>query len=627
MVTDMQLNALQKVKDRLRKEILNDADVSSPVEWAEKYRIIPNGDSIWPGRFSFDRVPFMREIAECFSVNSPVKEVAFKKASQVMGTTSLTENIIGYYLHAEPCNILLVANRANIIETNIQPRLLRMINETPIKDKMLSSVRGKFNTYDAQVILRGATKPDAFRNYSARVLILEELTGYPESFKREGPVKELAKARTSTYESVRKILYISSALNHGDDMDQLFLAGDQRYYHIPCPHCNHYQKLVWQGIKYEVDEQLRIKKDSVFYECAVCKKAIKEEDKTQIFSRGIWRAEDPEKANEEYRSYHLSALYSPYGMHSWAAIAGQFETAKIESGNKMRAFYNTVLGENYSETAVNTPTLQQMLARLSDGRLLYNRGQSPVPILYATVGVDVQQDRLEVEVVGWEKDKRNYSVNYYQLHGDPALLHDEEGCWTQLNQLLNAIEAQGILSVCLIDAGNKPGQIYDYIASICPHQWTYPIMGEAPLSGEWPYKQKPVEGYADMIRLHLNTPYFKRLFIDDAFRPMPRDSSLPERYVGFPADYDEVHFERLFRSERVEIKRINGIERQRWVQVKKDNHPLDARVYAMAGAFFLRELISKHILYLDRVDSAAAENYIIEAIGAKTLDLRELYYD
>lgn len=39
---------------------------------------------------------------------------------------------------------------------------------------------------------------------------------------------------------------------------------------------------------------------------------------------------------------------------------------------------------------------------------------------FLTAGVDVQRDRLELEIVGWCADKRSYSIDYRVIEGDTA---------------------------------------------------------------------------------------------------------------------------------------------------------------------------------------------------------------
>ena len=55
----------------------------------------------------------------------------------------------------------------------------------------------------------------------------------------------------------------------------------------------------------------------------------------------------------------------------------------------------------------------------------YSPSAMPYRILYLTAGVDVQDNRLEVEIVGWRREKRDdieesWGVEELYLYGDPA---------------------------------------------------------------------------------------------------------------------------------------------------------------------------------------------------------------
>lgn len=50
-----------------------------------------------------------------------------------------------------------------------------------------------------------------------------------------------------------------------------------------------------------------------------------------------------------------------------------------------------------------------------------------------TAGVDVQKDRLEVEVVAWGKSRENWSIDYRVFEGDTG----RGEVWGKLSELLN----------------------------------------------------------------------------------------------------------------------------------------------------------------------------------------------
>ena len=614
-------NLLSKFGEATRRE----ERIDSIKDWAEGNRTIPAGDSVWPGKMSYDRVPYMLEILACFDPASQVREVAFQKGSQVMGTGSLTESIIGYYMAERPCPIMLVGSSAELIMKSMQPRILRMIrNSKSLDSKIIHARRGAINFVNGNLYMTGPSIPNNFRNVAIKILILEEITAYPASARGEGSVIELAKTRTATYEGSRKILYISSARSNADEMDKRFNDGDSRFYHVPCPLCGHYQRLVFNNIKYEMSGD-RVLADTVVYQCGSCQKTFEETHKPRLFDQGFWQVSKPENARKDYRSYHLSALYSPFGLQSWADIAARYERAKKEGGESLRVFFNTVLGENYTDADVVTPTLPEIFAKIQNGKYQYLRGAAPLPLLYVTIGVDVQLDRLEVEVLGWATEKRSFSIDYYILRGDPALHMDPAGCWAQLTRILVHLSKINIFHVCLIDAGNNGYQVYDFLSKYKSSEIKgiiMPIVGESPAGATYPYKIRPVEGYGQMKRLHINTPLFKSMFFSDSFQTVPAEG-IPPRYCSFPTDYDRKHFDHLYLSEKPVRVKKSGKEITEWVKLSRHNHALDARVYAMSAAFYVREFVCKNLLNRERVDSDAADAYFAEFVGAKLVDLRE----
>ena len=44
----------------------------------------------------------------------------------------------------------------------------------------------------------------------------------------------------------------------------------------------------------------------------------------------------------------------------------------------------------------------------------------PDDVVLITCGVDVQDDRFELEVVGWGRDEECWSLDYQVIYGDPS---------------------------------------------------------------------------------------------------------------------------------------------------------------------------------------------------------------
>lgn len=144
---------------------------------------------------------------------------------------------------------------------------------------------------------------------------------------------------------------------------------------------------------------------------------------TWMLEQGEWRA----TAEGDGRTgFHLSSLYSPVGWFSWTDAAAMYEQAQ-RAPDLMKGLINTVLGLPFEEEAEASEW-----QRLDDRRENYKIGAVPMPGLFLTAGIDVQKDRLEVEVFAWGGDKESWSVDYSVLDGDTA----RPEIWDRLDELL-----------------------------------------------------------------------------------------------------------------------------------------------------------------------------------------------
>ena len=90
---------------------------------------------------------------------------------------------------------------------------------------------------------------------------------------------------------------------------------------------------------------------------------------------------------------------------------------------------NTKLGESWEDQAGDTVPADPLMARREDwGEAL------PASIAVLTAGVDVQGDRIEVQIVGWGRDEEAWVIDYRVLWGDPS----GPRLWSDLDIVLQA---------------------------------------------------------------------------------------------------------------------------------------------------------------------------------------------
>lgn len=484
----------------------------TPSRWAEQKRYLPPSVTGLPGPFRFEVAPYLREPLDCLSVDSPIREVAFMKGVQICATTGILENAVGYCIdHVKTAPVMLVTADAELAKLRMESHITPMLQSSELEhliksaDEKNSRKQGKTDKKiewegGGYLIPFGAQNANKLRSIPIRFLLRDEIDGWPDVVGKDGDPLKLSMDRTAAYEGSRKILDISTPTIRGQSkIDRQFRRGDQRHYYVCCLSCGFPQVLRWShtdnatgavsGITWET-ENGRLVADSVRYLCQNCGHAHTNEDKTRLLSPdngAEWRPEAVPEA-PHIRSYHLSALYSPVGMQTWAACVlkwlGAWDTEhnRPKDLGELQVFYNNVLGETFELRGekVRFETVS------SHRRHAYALGQVPNkwaavycggPVMLLTCAVDVHKERLSVAVFGWCRGRRAILVDYWQFEGDTSQL-DDPGTWGRLRKLIEGQEYRADdgkryrISLTLIDCGYLTDHVYqfcaEYHAGVCP---------------------------------------------------------------------------------------------------------------------------------------------------------------
>ena len=567
-------------------------------QWAEKHRVLPQGLTSRPGPFRFAESEPMREIVDCMSESSLVREVALMKGAQLGGTVAVMENFIGYIIAQVPGPTLAITGDKDMADLWMEKRVDPMIQSAGLRHLIFSQVQKRHNrdtgdTKDSKSFPGGflrAVGPNSgskLRSDAIQYLLLDEEDAYPQEVQDEGDPIALAIRRTDTFELTRKILHISTPLIKGTSrIEAAFLAGDQRFYYVPCRHCGHMQPLDWKRITWRTDDAGLLEWDSVRYLCASCGKEWRNEDKSWFLPRGEWRP--TAKAQKRgMRSYHLSSLYSSPGARSWESIVEEWIGIKDDNG-KRRAFVNTVLGETWEERG-EAPKWERIMLRL---RGPYEAGQLPHDhqALVLTLGADVQRDRIEAEIVAWGEDKRSWSLGYYIFRGTTD---DIDGpAWSELKKLLERNHAGMNISIALVDAAYNTTQAYQFCEQFIGG--VMPCMGEPINSqGRNIFAIRQVPGYATQ-RVNLQTGQLK----SELYGYLQRDASeemIPAGFCQFPQDYPEEYFKQLTAESLHHTKLKSGATKFEWKKSRERNEALDCRVYALAALYVFASIVQGEI--------------------------------
>ncbi len=585
---------MEIIHDSLTTCLLIDGLESDPIqtvtEWADKHRFLSSVSSSEPGKWKTERTPYLKEIMDCLSPTHPCEKVVFMKGAQV-GGTECGNNWMGFCICNAPGPMLIVNPTTETAKRTSRMRIDPAIENCPALREKIKSPRSRDsgNTMLMKefpggiLIMTGANSPVGLRSLPVRYLFLDEVDGFPDEAGTEGDPVDLAVQRTATFNN-RKIFVVSTpTIKDASRIEQAFLEGDQRYFYVPCPHCGHYQVLRWRNVIFDPKNLTE-----AVYKCEECEAIWHDYQKELILKKGRWIPTNPD-ANPGVVSFHLSSLYSPHGWTSWTSIAREFLDSK-DDPSRLQVWTNTKLAETWEDMAGQQidPT-SLMVRREKWGPEL------PRQVVILTCGVDVQDNRLELEIVGWGRGEESWSIDYHVLYGDPSTPE----LWAQLDEVLSRkyphskeVPDLPIAATC-IDSG---GHYTDYVINYCHARRLHGIFAIKGVGGVgkpiWPATasksyttKKPVYliGVNDakdilMRRLHLE------------------DSSGPGIW-HFPMDRESDWFEQV--TNEVASKKLSkGRLIREWVPRKAGvrTEGLDCRVYAYAA---LRGLVRNFRLNLD----------------------------
>lgn len=571
-------------------------------EWSERYRFLPD-TSAEPGPWRNDRTPYLIGIMD--SVLEPgVEMIVFQKPAQIGGSEALN-NVLGYFIHQDPSPILFVQIGEKEAKAYSKERITPMIEATPVlRNRVAASKTRDSNNTTLQKSFRGghlaiagANAPAGLRSRARRILLCDEIDGYPPSAGQEGDPIELAEARTRTFWNRLKFYASTPTLEGLSRIEAAIKDCDEvRRYFVPCPHCMHEQDLGFPQLIWDKGDDGEHLPDTVQYACVGCGALIPERRKTWMISHGRWVSGkvDPEDgsweqadAPERPRSigFQINALYSPW--MKWRDIVSGFLRSKGDP-LRLQVWVNTVLGEVFKERGFRLDA-HPLMARCE----VYPEEPVPDGVLLITAGVDIQADRLEVELVGWGLKHESWSLNYLRLEGDPTL---EGGVWQTLDLVLSrkfnhpSGMKLGIYATA-IDSGYLTQNVYKY----CHNRRAANIWPVKGIAGEGrPIWDRPTIRNKYKVPLYpigvdtCKTVVMSHLRIqkpdDWGGEPIPGFAHFPTRQP-----YDEEYFRQLT-SELVVVRRSpNGYFKRVWIRRPgRRAEALDCRVYALAaheGAF------------------------------------------
>lgn len=441
-----------------------------------------------------------------------------------------------------------------------------------------------------------AGSPSTLASDPIRYVFLDESSKYMlGGVHGESDAVSLAKERIKTFGWRAKVVVTSTPIHATDLIMREYEEGDQRHYHVPCPHCGVIQQFVLDGLKCpdEMDGKSVREHRAAWYECEGCKGKILDQHKPKMLKYGEWIADvDRGVETPNHVSYQINSMYSPF--LSFSDVLAEYMEATTRE--KLQNFMNGWMATPFQEQVVSVK--KTALQPLIDSAI-FRRGVVPKEAQLITIGVDWHGSKkgLYYSVYAWGSDYRVWLIDIGQVFtlADLDLAIYSKKFITQDGRTLSQVVG--------VDAQYETQKVYMYCQKKYPH--ARPTQGVIDLPG--PYQTTPVEPTKKedgsltrwkMSRLRINNEFFKDVIaqmIDPEYEDVnenPDEYILrvflndPEQDAGLTLDTWAAHM-------TAEHKVVEN-NKEVWLPKysKIPNHLFDTAViaYAVADLFGVRSL-------------------------------------
>ncbi|MEK9870160.1 MAG: phage terminase large subunit family protein, partial [Gammaproteobacteria bacterium] len=572
-------------------------------EWADNYAYLSAESSAEGGRWH--TLPYQKGIMDAIT-DPKIEQITVMKSARV-GYSKILNHVAGFHIHQDPCPIMIVQPTIEDAQGYSKEEIAPMLRDTPCLKGVVSEAKSKdgANTIlqkqfpGGSLSLVGANSPRGFRRVSRRVVLFDEIDGYPASAGTEGDQIKLGIRRTEYYWNRKIVSGSTPTVKDFSRVERMFQQGDQRRYFVPCPDCGHMQYLKWPNIKWRDDDP-----STASYACEGCGVWIPHTKKRWMVERGEWRPTAP--GNGKHVSFHIWAAYSYSPNATWPNLVEEFLDAKADA-EQLKTFVNTVLGETWEDEYASKVGADALSERSSAEE--YQQGQVPSEALLLTIGCDVQDDRLSLSVWGWGREEEGWLIDRVKIYGDPS----RKEVWKQLDEIIQApYEGDGERklkpTVVAIDSGgHHTAEVYQY-ARERQGLGVIAIKGMA-------QKNKPPIGKASKVDLNAQGKTLKKgaqVFpvgsdtVKSLLFGRLKHNDPGAGYLHFYPTAGNDYFEELTAEKQI-MRFRNGFPERVWVKKSSArNEALDELVYAYAALNRVYQIKDRRTLW-DQLERAPEE--------------------
>jgi phage terminase large subunit GpA-like protein len=624
-----------------------------PSDWNEKYRSMDSSVSRFKGRFSYDWTPYAREIVDCLSPSHPARRISLMNGAQLGGSVGVIEAGVIWIISEQPGNILFLTGHSDLSEEAIE-KIDNAIDSTGIRHLIRPNIKRRKTqkTGDTNfkkefpggsLVMGSVGNHKLLMQRSCMYGFADDLDAAKQFSKSDGSTVSLIEQRFASYADKMKLFFVSTPrLKQSSNIEPVYLLGDQRKYHIPCPCCGEFIVLSWKinidgsdevaGITYKLDESNKLIKGSVGYICQKCGGFFNDSNKYELNLAGHW-VPTAIPSVEGYYSYHISSLYTPPGMYDWEHYVRQYLEANPPGGKQIehlqKTFVNLCLGETYDVPGESPRAneLQKNIRNYEIGtipeKLSLADGNGKIVLITCACDLNgVPEDaRLDYEILAWSESGATYSIDQASIgtfvprEGAKKNKADRErwtyehnrknSVWKELEKVIGTVWQTDTgrsmkIFVSGIDTGHYNSYAYPYIDKT--NYYTIALKGKD-ADKYIPFGKdlstfKPARERSNLYLVEVGVVKDQLASLIKLKWDENTDEFQPPNFMNYPqpakGKYSFKNFFEHYESEerKVESKDGEGIS-ARWVKKTtiSQNHFWDVRVYHIA----LRDILLSQI--------------------------------
>ncbi len=563
---------------------------------------------------------------QCISVNSKSELFLCSRSMVPTHNTKLVNFKVAYNIAEDPATILIFQPNDGKANDWSKDELKPLIRDMPIVNEKIIKTReddtlNKKSFYGGYVSSRGGKAVSNYASATARDVVLDEYSRFPDDVDGEGDPYSLVVKRIESYWNGKVIIGSTPRIKYHDKTEDKFNETDMRFRYVPCPHCNHFQIIEFKnliipqeyrdGVKHWETSQTKLK-------CIKCEELINHRHKKQMDNKGKWRQTQvfyccsnwqKPKENENWnddgealcihcnltaeynrngrkkRGYHIWAGYSFQPNTTWVKIAEAFVDA-LGNVEKMKSFKNTWLGETFEEKSVKLDS-NNLLEKVEH----YEKVPNSAKIILMTV--DTQDTWLEYVITAWSPGETSHNITTGKIDGDPI----NQYVWDELfkisrTKLQKEDGSEAVVYWTFIDmAGHKTDEVKKFVKKYSPLK----AQGFTMLKGDSrENKENDARPVSLLRKSSVDESTIMWIATSKAKDIIFKRLTFKQNDIGYihhNENFNEEWFEQLTAEKKIFKKNKRGFIEETYVKQRERNEALDLMAYQLGAVRLMQQQI------------------------------------